>query len=54
MAELLEEKQLVDRQFGQRLLEREALQSTLFGNRIAFPHTINDKETKTVLLLGLL
>lgn len=45
---------LVDGGFTQRTLEREAKQSTIFGNGIGFPHTLNQLDQKTVLMLGVL
>lgn len=54
MTDNLVMEELVDDNFYQRLLDRESIQSTLFGNGIAFPHTINNKEEKIVLMLGLL
>lgn len=54
MTNYLSEKKLVDEGFEQRIISREKQQSTIFGNRIAFPHTINQIDTKTILLLGLL
>ncbi|EHJ52233.1 BglG family transcription antiterminator [Streptococcus macacae] len=50
----LEQSALVDADFRRRILERERQQSTIFGNDVAFPHTINQLSTKTVLMLGIL
>ncbi|MGT2948648.1 BglG family transcription antiterminator [Streptococcus devriesei] len=54
MADLLGANQLVDSDFSRRILEREEKQSTVFGNGIAFPHTVNQTQGKTILMLGLL
>lgn len=54
MTDLLEANQLVDSDFSRRILEREEKQSTVFGNGIAFPHTVNQTQGKTILMLGLL
>lgn len=54
MTDLLEDKKLVDGDFGRRILEREEKQSTVFGSGIAFPHTVNQLQGKTILMLGLL
>ena len=43
---------LVDDDFEKRILDREKEQSTVFGNGIAFPHTVNQSLQKTVLMLG--
>lgn len=53
MASLLHQRQLVDQAFAERLLEREDKQSTIFDRGIAFPHTLNDGNGKTVLMLGI-
>ncbi|MGT2910138.1 BglG family transcription antiterminator [Streptococcus cameli] len=54
MASSLEKEGLVDQGFSQRMIDREAKQSTVFGNGIGFPHTINKMDQKTVLMLGVL
>lgn len=54
MASQLQKQGLVDENFIQRTLEREHQQSTVFGNGIGFPHTINQCDTKTILMLGVL
>ena len=54
MASQLQVQGLVDQAFVQRTLDREEQQSTIFGNGIGFPHTINQLDTKTVLMLGVL
>ncbi|SES10697.1 BglG family transcription antiterminator [Streptococcus gallolyticus] len=53
MATVLEQEHLVDTNFKKRILERENKQSTIFGNQVAFPHTINHLPNKTVLMFGL-
>lgn len=50
----LKKRHLVDADFDKRILVREDKQSTVFGNDVAFPHTINQLTGKTVLMLGLL
>lgn len=52
MAEKLVNEGLVDQDFIQRTLDREKQHTTIFGNGIGFPHTINQMDTKTVLMLG--
>ena len=54
MVASLEREDLVDSQFLDRTLNRELQQSTIFGNGIGFPHTINQKEGQTILMLGIL
>ncbi|MGZ7144993.1 PTS sugar transporter subunit IIA, partial [Streptococcus pyogenes] len=54
MVDLLEEEDLVDSGFRERTLEREKQESTIFGNGIGFPHTINQVGNKTILMLGVL
>lgn len=54
MVASLEREGLVDSQFLDRTLDRELQQSTIFGNGIGFPHTINQKEGQTILMLGIL
>lgn len=54
MADQLSRENLVDATFGERMLAREDKQSTIFGNGIGFPHTVNELQTKTILMLGLL
>lgn len=54
MAEQLMQQGLVDKEFAQRIGEREERQSTVFGNGIGFPHTINQLDTETVLSIGVL
>ena len=49
----LKQRHLVDEDFEKRILERENKQSTVFGNQVAFPHTINKLNKKTVLMFGL-
>ncbi|MGZ7196675.1 PTS sugar transporter subunit IIA, partial [Streptococcus pyogenes] len=44
----------VDSGFRERTLEREKQESTIFGNGIGFPHTINQVGNKTILMLGVL
>ncbi len=53
MANYLESENDVDRDFHRNILAREKKQSTIFGQGIAFPHTIHHKEQVT-LLLGVL
>ncbi len=44
---------LVDKEFEQRILEREQNSTMVFGHNVAFPHTVNEqKEGKLVLALG--
>ena len=52
MVASLEKEGLVDSQFLNRTLDRELQQSTIFGNGIGFPHTINQKEGQTILMLA--
>lgn len=54
MVASLEKEGLVDSQFLNRTLDRELQQSTIFGNGIGFPHTINQKEGQTILMLAVL
>lgn len=54
MVASLEKEGLVDSQFLNRTLDRELQQSTIFGNGIGFPHTINQKEGQTILILAVL
>ncbi|MCU9533386.1 BglG family transcription antiterminator [Streptococcus sp. CSL10205-OR2] len=54
MSNQLVTRKLVDEGFINRILEREAKQSTIFHNMIAFPHTINQRGTKIILMLGVL
>lgn len=54
MVTSLEKEGLVDSQFLNRTLDRELQQSTIFGNGIGFPHTINQKEGQTILMLAVL
>ena len=54
MVASLEKEGLVDSQFLNRTVERELQQSTIFGNGIGFPHTINQKEGQTILMLAVL
>ncbi len=54
MVASLEKEGLVDGQFLNRTVERELQQSTIFGNGIGFPHTINQKEGQTILMLAVL
>ena len=54
MVASLEKEGLVDSQFLDRTVERELQQSTIFGNGIGFPHTINQKEGQTILMLAVL
>ena len=54
MVASLEKEGLVDSQFLDRTLDRELQQSTIFGNGIGFPHTINQKEGQTILMLAVL
>ena len=49
----LRQRHLVDANFEKRILERENKQSTIFGNQVAFPHTVNQLLSKTVLMFGL-
>ena len=50
----LENLQFVDVDFRHRIFEREARQTSLFGQNIAFPHTINKGSPDIILGLGLL
>ena len=53
MIKHLTEQELVDKQFEQRILQREQNSTMVFGHNVAFPHTINEqKEGKLVLALG--
>lgn len=54
LATALYQEGLVDQAFSERILKREALQSTLFDNQIAFPHAINLLEQRPILLIGIL
>ena len=54
MGSSLEKEGLVDSDFLKRILDREKQQSTIFGNGIGFPHTINQLGTQTILMLGVL
>ena len=54
MGSSLEKEGLVDSDFLKRILDREKQQSTIFGNGIGFPHTINQLDTQTILMLGVL
>ena len=54
MTQSLEALGLVDDHFENRILDREKEQSTIFGNGIAFPHTINQTLEKIVLMVGVL
>ena len=54
MTQSLEALGLVDDHFEKRILDREKEQSTIFGNGIAFPHTINQTLEKIVLMVGVL
>lgn len=54
MCHMLEEQDLVDRDFSNRILAREAKQTTIFGSSIGFPHTINRQSSQTILLVGVL
>lgn len=54
MVASLEKEGLVDSQFLNRTVNRELQQSTIFGNGIGFPHTINQKEGQTILMLAVL
>ena len=54
MVASLEKEGLVDGQLLNRTVERELQQSTIFGNGIGFPHTINQKEGQTILMLAVL
>ena len=54
MVASLEKEGLVDSQFLNRTLDRELQQSTIFGNGIGFPRTINQKEGQTILMLAVL
>ncbi|AXQ77837.1 PRD domain-containing protein [Streptococcus chenjunshii] len=54
MTAVLADQDLVDSDFGWRVLEREIKQPTVFGGGIAFPHTVNRlKQKKTIMMLGL-
>lgn len=50
----MENLQFVDVDFRHRIFEREARQTSLFGQNIAFPHTINKGSPDIILGLGLL
>ncbi|NDO47535.1 BglG family transcription antiterminator [Clostridium sp. MD294] len=53
MIEHLTKQELVDKQFEQRILEREQNSTMVFGHNVAFPHAINEqREGKLVLALG--
>lgn len=53
MIEHLTKQELVDKQFEQRILQREQNSTMVFGHNVAFPHTINEqREGKLVLALG--
>lgn len=54
MATALVDEGLVDLAFPERILQREEQQSTLFGNQIAFPHTLNLLDQNPVLMVGIL
>ena len=54
MVASLEKEGLVDSQFLNRTVNRELQQSTIFGNGIGFPHTINQKKGQTILMLAVL
>lgn len=54
MATALVDEGLVDLAFPERILQREEKQSTLFGNQIAFPHTLNLLDQNPVLMVGIL
>lgn len=54
MVDALRNADLVDEDFGQRVLERDRQGSTIFGNGIAFPHTTNRLLDKPILMLGVL
>lgn len=48
----LSDKALVDEAFGDRVFEREAKQTTVFSEGIAFPHTINKDTDRIILSIG--
>ncbi|GIM28468.1 transcription antitermination protein BlgG [Clostridium polyendosporum] len=54
MLEELEKREVVDKTFKQRILEREQKSSTSFGNYIALPHTVNYNSTMISLAVGIL
>lgn len=54
MLEELEEREIIDKTFKQRILEREQKSSTSFGNYIALPHTVNYNSTIISLAVGIL
>ncbi|MBY5034241.1 PTS sugar transporter subunit IIA [Streptococcus gallolyticus] len=54
MCRMLDEQGLVDKKFAERILEREEKQSTIFGNGIGFPHTINQQSSQTILMVGVM
>lgn len=52
MIDTLTEKNYVDAEFKQNILEREKMKSTVFDNGIALPHAVNKKTDKLVISLG--
>lgn len=52
MVATLHQENLVDEDFSQRIVEREAQHSTVFESGIAFPHTINKASTQIILSVG--
>lgn len=52
MVTSLKKRCLVDEEFDKRILKREDRQSTIFGNGVAFPHTVNQIVRQTILMLG--
>lgn len=54
MADALVKEGLVDHDFTARIIQRERVQSTIFGNQIAFPHALNQLDKKPILMAGVL
>lgn len=54
MADALVREGLVDCGFTERIIQRERVQSTIFGNQIALPHALNQLDKKPILMAGIL
>ena len=52
MTKELREKMLTDSEFGERIIEREELKSTVFDKGVAMPHAVNKHGNKLVLSVG--
>lgn len=52
MTKELREKMLTDSEFGERIIEREELKSTVFDKGVAVPHAVNKHGNKLVLSVG--